>query len=212
MGTSWTIAITLTSVDRPAWLRSKADPKAYDDWPPLLAHAAESKPVAVSKLFAELEKRCHVRVDWTYATARQSDLRVAAVVSNDDSFWIDRRTLLAAAVRAASAHGAEGDVCVVNALDNTADTGLVVTAGGGVNALTGAKRKALQKQLRALEEDLVDADATRAAAAWSARRRPGRRSPRKTRPSLSLSRTSSTTTPSSRTRPSSVASPSTPTG
>lgn len=165
MGISWTIAITLTAIDRAAWLRSKAAPSAYADWPPLLAGAASAKPIAVSKLFAELEKRSGVRVDWT-----NGGLSVHAIVSNDDSFWIDRRTLLAAAVRASSAQGGEGELCIANAIDNTAENAVVVSAGGGAIALAGAKRAALQKRLRRVEEDLVDAEATRSAAA--ARERP----------------------------------------
>lgn len=163
MGRSWTIAIEIRGVDRAKWEKSKATPAAYDDWPALLEGGSDAKPIAVSKLLVALEKDKLGRFAWS-----DDHLSAATLLDDDGSFWIDRRALLAAAIRSAGAFGGEGELAIVNALDNTEETAIVVSAGGGAKALTGAKRTALQKRLGATEKELGEAATRRAAEAAAA--------------------------------------------
>lgn len=144
MGRSWVLTIDLEVPDARRWRATTPNPSAFDDWPPLLETSARA--TKLSTLLNRLAKDAFARVSWEGNT-----LHVAALLSNDGSFWADARTALAAAVRTSEG---VGEMAIVNADDNTEDTAIVVTTKG-VEVLTGKRRTALAKRLQKVEQSIA---------------------------------------------------------
>lgn len=148
MGYSWVVAIELRVPKKKSWLASTPDPADFDDWPELLQSEPKQKQ-KVSALLAALAKDDLAKVEWN-----DDELVVSAILDDGGSLWIDRRALLAAAVRTS---GGKGQLAIVNAFDNTEETAVVVEGSGKTKVLKGKERTALQKRLAKLEKALGEA-------------------------------------------------------
>lgn len=147
MGYSWVLSLELTVPAKKKWLAQKLVAPEHD-WPEPLGSRTPSGST-VSKLLGSFTKDAFSRVDWDGDV-----LTLSAMISNDSDLW-SRRIDLVEAVHAAGRAGGEGRLAIVNALDNTEETALLVTTDGTVKRLTGSERTKLQKRLRKIEKSIA---------------------------------------------------------
>jgi hypothetical protein len=147
MGRNWIVAVEIVAPKRRAWLTSSADPSAFDWFAPLESSAKGAQ--RVSTLLTLLERETFARIAW-----EGDKLVLNALLAHEGSFWVERRTHLAAAIRSAGVRGAKGELAIVNAFDNAEDTALLVTSSGDARIVTGAERTTLRKRLAKIEAEI----------------------------------------------------------
>ncbi len=148
MGQSWVFVadVAVPAASMPAYLTASASPASYRDWPRDL-QTDDSEPVTVADVLDDLS-----RVEHADVVRRDDAISVRAIVSGDTDAWLDLRTPLAAAIRAASTHGGRGELAICGWTDGDDRTVLRVTVEPGqssAQALKGKDANALRKRAHA---------------------------------------------------------------
>jgi len=160
MGQSWVFVadVAVPAASMAAYLTASASPATYTDWPRDL-QTDDAEPVTVADVLDDL-----ARVEHAEVVRRDDAISVRAIVSGDTDAWLDYRTPLAAAIRAASMYGGSGELVICGWSDGDTRTVLRVAAEPGrssAQAFKGKDATALRKRayaaVSAIEEKIESA-------------------------------------------------------